>query len=216
MNIEESHSFGHLVRARRLFLDMTQGELAQRAMCATISIRRIEAETLRPSTQLAEQLADVLQIPSEERDAFIKLARSVSYDEVHTTENFSSSDLPVDRGIDTRMWQHTERLLVWLPLLFGVIAVAVNPRYMGSLLVVEPPFLINQVVPIGWLVILLVFALMSAAKILLQNGRRGAANQQIYYRTGLNGFVMLFLTFPTILLLLLAPALFQLIRSGAY
>lgn len=216
MNIKESQSFGQLVRERRLFLDMTQEELAQRAVCATISIRRIEAETLRPSTQLAEQLADVLEIPSEERNTFVKLARTVSQDEGQTKESSASSDLPVDRGIDTRMWRHTERLLIWLPLLFLVIAVVINPPYIGTLVVVEPPFLIGKVIPTGWLVLLLVFALMVSSKIILQNGRRAIGNRQIYYRTGLNGFVLLFLTFPALLLLLVAPAIFQLIRSGAF
>lgn len=216
MNIKESQSFGQLVRERRLFLDMTQEELAQRAVCATISIRRIEAETLRPSTQLAEQLADVLEIPSEERNTFVKLARTVSQDDGQTKESSASSDLPVDRGIDTRMWRHTERLLIWLPLLFLVIAVVINPPYIGTLVVVEPPFLIGKVIPTGWLVLLLVFALMVSSKIILQNGRRAIGNRQIYYRTGLNGFVLLFLTFPALLLLLVAPAIFQLIRSGAF
>jgi hypothetical protein len=39
---------------------------------------------------------------------------------------------------------------------------------------------------------------------------------QLYYRTGLNGFILLFITFPALLLIFLAPALFQLLRSGVF
>lgn len=218
MNSDVPQSFGQLVRERRLFLDMTQEELAQQAGCATISARRIEAGTLRPSTQLAEQFADVLKIPVAERDGFIKLARAVSYNEKSrddANENSELADLPVDQGMDTRMWRHTEYLLTLLPLAFLVIAVLVNPRYIGELVAIEPPFLVANAIPCGWLVFLLVFALMASTKIVLQNGRRASGMRQLYYRTGLNGFVLLFLTFPALLLLLLAPALFQLLRSGA-
>jgi len=216
MNSKDSQSFGQLVRERRLLLDMTQEEVAQRAGCATISARRIEAGTLRPSTQLAEQLADVLEIASEEREVFVKLARAVSYNNGNDSdeENSEPSDLPVDQGMDTRMWHYTEYLLTLLPLIFLVIVVVVNPRYIGSLVAIEPPFFIANIVPCGWLVFLLVFALMLSSKVILQNGRRASGKRQIYYRTGLNGFVLVFLTFPALLLLLLAPALFQLMRSG--
>lgn len=216
MNIKESQSFGQLVRERRLFLDMTQEELAQRAVCATISIRRIEAETLRPSTQLAEQLADVLEIPSEERNAFIKLARSVSNEDDSVKDLVEQSDLSVEQGMDTRMWRHTERLLTILPFILLLVAAVINPRYIGSLLVLEPPFLVANIIPAGWLVFFLIFALMASTRIILQNGRRTTRNGQTYYRTGLNGFVLLFLTFPALLLVLVAPALFQLLRSGAF
>lgn len=216
MNSKDSQSFGQLIRERRLLLDMTQEELAQRAGCATISARRIEAGTLRPSTQLAEQLSEVLEISDEERDAFIKLARAVSYKNDSVKENSEPSDLPVEQGIDTRMWRHTEHLLTWLPLMFLVIIVVINPRYMGILVAIEPPFLLDNIVPTGWLVFILVFALMAATRIILQNSRRATGNRQIYYRPGLNGFVLLFLILPAVLLLLLVPALFQLLRSGAF
>lgn len=216
MNSKNSQTFGQMVRERRLFLDMTQEELAERAGCATISARRIEAGTLRPSSQLAEQLANVLGIPAEERDAFVKLARMVNSSKNDPKEEVSLfSDMPMMPGVDARMWRHTEYLLTLLPLIFLVIAVVINPRYMGELTALKPPFLIANVLPCGWLVFMVVIALMVSSKVVLQNGRRGSGNQQIYYRTGLNGFVLLFMTFPALLLLLLAPALFQLLRSGA-
>lgn len=72
----ELYSFGAWVRRRRRALDLTQEELAQRVSCSIVTIRRIEADERRPSRQLAARLADYLEIPQEERAAFIKVARA--------------------------------------------------------------------------------------------------------------------------------------------
>jgi WD40 repeat protein/transcriptional regulator with XRE-family HTH domain len=71
-------SFGRIVKEYRRALDLTQAELARRVACATITIRKIEADALRPSQQIAERLAMALAIPLEERAAFAHLARSAS------------------------------------------------------------------------------------------------------------------------------------------
>src|SRR5689334_13020221 len=62
------HSFGALVRRKRKALDLTQAALAQRVGCAESLIRKIEAEERRPSRQVAERLADALQIVPEARE----------------------------------------------------------------------------------------------------------------------------------------------------
>src|SRR5215468_5919412 len=72
----ETHSFGYWVRRRRKALDLTQAELAKRTGCAEVTIRRIEADERRPSQQLAALLAEQLQIPAEQRTAFLKAARA--------------------------------------------------------------------------------------------------------------------------------------------
>jgi predicted ATPase/DNA-binding XRE family transcriptional regulator len=69
------HSFGTLVRRQRKALDLTQAALAQRVGCAESLIRKIEAEERRPSRQVAERLADALQISPEERELFVQVAR---------------------------------------------------------------------------------------------------------------------------------------------
>ncbi|HEU5099794.1 MAG TPA: helix-turn-helix domain-containing protein, partial [Roseiflexaceae bacterium] len=69
------HSFGALVRRQRKALDLTQAALAQRVGCAESLIRKIEAEERRPSRQVAERLADALQIVPEERGLFVQVAR---------------------------------------------------------------------------------------------------------------------------------------------
>jgi len=68
--------FGSIVKERRRALDLTQAEMARRVGCATVTIRKIEYDALRPSQQIAELLAKALAIPLEERSAFVRLART--------------------------------------------------------------------------------------------------------------------------------------------
>ncbi len=58
--LNEEPSFGAIVEERRHFRDLTESELARRVGCATITIRKIDADTLRPSVQIAERLAMAL------------------------------------------------------------------------------------------------------------------------------------------------------------
>lgn len=74
--MEQDISFGKLVKEHRLALGLTQAELSIRVSCATITIRKIEADSLRPSTQIAERLAIALTIPQEDRNNFVHLART--------------------------------------------------------------------------------------------------------------------------------------------
>ena len=68
--------FGFWLRRRRKLLDLTQAELAAKVYCSEEMIRKIEADQRQPGRQLAERLADVLQINSELRAAFLAAARS--------------------------------------------------------------------------------------------------------------------------------------------
>src|SRR6266542_5765567 len=68
-------SFGHWLAQRRKALDLTQAELADQVGCAVITIRKIEQDVRRPSKQIAESLADVLAISSDDRSAFLAFAR---------------------------------------------------------------------------------------------------------------------------------------------
>lgn len=69
-------TFGQWLRRQRKALDLTQAELAARVPCAKGTIRRIEADDLRPSKALAERLADILVVADASRDAFVRFARS--------------------------------------------------------------------------------------------------------------------------------------------
>jgi pimeloyl-ACP methyl ester carboxylesterase/transcriptional regulator with XRE-family HTH domain len=68
-------SFGAWLRRRRRSLDLTQDELADRVGCSVETVRKLEAERLRPSKALAERLAGFLDIPAEQQALFVRFAR---------------------------------------------------------------------------------------------------------------------------------------------
>jgi predicted ATPase/transcriptional regulator with XRE-family HTH domain len=72
-------SFGRWLRARRRALDLTQDQLARRVSCSIVTIRKLEADERRPSRQIAERLAKCLEIATEDRPAFLTLARAEPY-----------------------------------------------------------------------------------------------------------------------------------------
>ena len=68
-------SFGLWMRKRRKALDITQHELAQKVGCSDSLIFKIESDERRPSRQVAELLAEHLEIPVEQHDLFLRVAR---------------------------------------------------------------------------------------------------------------------------------------------
>ncbi len=68
-------SFGLWLKKRRRALDLTQAALAQRVGCSPATIRKIEADERRPSREIAELLANVLEIAPADRATFAKVAR---------------------------------------------------------------------------------------------------------------------------------------------
>jgi len=75
------NSFGKWVKRRRKASDLTQQELAQRVGCSLSTIVKIESDERRPSLQIAELLAEHLEIPAGERDLFLKVARQEKGDD---------------------------------------------------------------------------------------------------------------------------------------
>ncbi|MBC7811992.1 MAG: tetratricopeptide repeat protein [Burkholderiales bacterium] len=69
-------TFGQWLKQRRKALDLTQEELAQRIGCAANTLYKIEADERRPSKQVAALLAELLNIPPDERPAFVRFARA--------------------------------------------------------------------------------------------------------------------------------------------
>lgn len=84
---EHRLSFGYWLR-RRKTLDLTQAELAARASCVLITIKKIEMGARRPSRQLAVRLADALMLSGAER--------ALMLDVISTP---LSAALPVQSGI---------------------------------------------------------------------------------------------------------------------
>lgn len=76
MNLE----FGPWLKKRRRLLDLTQDDLASRAFCSVNTIRKIEAGDLTPSKDLAQAIAEALEIPSPAHPEFIRFARTPGMD----------------------------------------------------------------------------------------------------------------------------------------
>ena len=74
--MEEVLSLGNWIRQRRKALDLTQEALARLVGCAAVTLQKIELEERRPSREIAERLAEALDLPPEERAAFVKVARA--------------------------------------------------------------------------------------------------------------------------------------------
>ncbi len=73
--MQEQHSFGYWLRLKRKALDLTREALADRVGCSVSTIRKLEDEERRPSAQIAELLAEIFKIPTNERPAFLRFAR---------------------------------------------------------------------------------------------------------------------------------------------
>ena len=92
-------SFGQWLQRRRRGLGLTQRALGQRVGYAGETIRKVEADQLRPSRQLAEQLADQLELAPAERAAFLRFARD---DADGAVLALSAPTLAVDHGTRPR------------------------------------------------------------------------------------------------------------------
>src|SRR4030095_13759078 len=68
-------SFGEWLKRRRSALGLTQEQLALKINCSTSALRKFESEERRPSAEIVEQLADIFNIPQEERQSFLRFAR---------------------------------------------------------------------------------------------------------------------------------------------
>ena len=72
----EPITFGQWLRQRRKEYGYTQEELADLSGCSPASIRKIEAGERRPSRQVADLIAEALEVPANERGAYLRLARA--------------------------------------------------------------------------------------------------------------------------------------------
>jgi predicted ATPase/DNA-binding XRE family transcriptional regulator len=91
-------SFGNWVKRRRKGLDLTQQELAQRVGCSLATIVKIESDERRPSRQIAELLVQQLEIPTDQREQFLKVARKEKSSEVLGEIATTSQPLPMPRA----------------------------------------------------------------------------------------------------------------------
>lgn len=68
--------FGQWLKHRRQSLDLTQDALAELVGCASPTIQKIERGEHRPSHEMAERLANALQLSEAERADFLRRARA--------------------------------------------------------------------------------------------------------------------------------------------
>jgi len=73
--MDEELTFGQWLRRGRKARDLTQAELGRRVGCAAGTIRKLEADELRPSREVAARIAAQLGVPASEQEAFVAFAR---------------------------------------------------------------------------------------------------------------------------------------------
>jgi transcriptional regulator with XRE-family HTH domain len=97
-------TFGEWLHAQRNERKLTREDFAKRVGCSVAMLRKIEDGERRPSAQIAELMANCLDVPLEERSTFGQVARGeLSVDRLHpgskpvTTPNISSpkTNLPI-------------------------------------------------------------------------------------------------------------------------
>lgn len=71
----EEPTFGHWLRLKRKSLDLTRERLAERVGYSAATIKKLEEEERRPSALMVEKLAELFNIPPNERPAFLRFAR---------------------------------------------------------------------------------------------------------------------------------------------
>src|SRR6266511_5936383 len=99
MPVARTSSFGQALQQRRKALDLTQQALAQQVGCAVVTIQRIEQGTLRPSRQIVQHLAAILDIPADEREQFVRLARSVPLPDTSEAQLGAPTRAPSTRSL---------------------------------------------------------------------------------------------------------------------
>jgi len=77
---QQKYSYARRPAFRSLAKKTPQSALAERVGCLFATIEKIESEELRSSTQIAELLANALEIPTAERKLFLKVARRIKSD----------------------------------------------------------------------------------------------------------------------------------------
>lgn len=73
--MHEARIFGSWLRERRAELGVTREQLAARVGCSVVMLRKLEADQRKPSTELAEALAEALEIDRENHADFLQCAR---------------------------------------------------------------------------------------------------------------------------------------------
>jgi transcriptional regulator with XRE-family HTH domain len=96
-DVSDEAVFGYWLQQRRKSMKLTQERLAGLSGCSIATIRKVEADERRPSIGIAGRLAEALEIPAGEQDAFLRFARGGWSDDRPLSRN---SRLPRCPGTD--------------------------------------------------------------------------------------------------------------------
>ena len=88
-------SLGRWIKQRRKALGLTQEQLARRVGCATITIKKIEADQRRPSEQIAQRLVEQLRASPEDRRAYLDRSKETSSAPAATAPQFQPLPEPL-------------------------------------------------------------------------------------------------------------------------
>ncbi|NJP06424.1 MAG: XRE family transcriptional regulator [Chloroflexaceae bacterium] len=93
--MQPSRTFGAWLKQLRFASDLTQEAAAERIGCATQTLRAFESGIRRPSHAMAQRLADALAVPSDQRAAFLQMARQrLSQIDAPNASLLPSPDMP--------------------------------------------------------------------------------------------------------------------------
>ncbi|MBK8050955.1 MAG: helix-turn-helix domain-containing protein [Anaerolineales bacterium] len=96
-------TFGMWLKRRRQGLGLTQKELAHQVGYAVVTLRKLEADELRPSGRLAKKLARALELAPEEQAQFVRFARNeATWDDSTLLDRMSPLPIPA-----THLPEHT-------------------------------------------------------------------------------------------------------------
>ncbi len=87
-------TFVQWLKRLRAEQDLTQEMLAEKIGCATPTLRSFEIGRRRPSRAMAERIATVLRVPSEQRAEFLRLARLPIESPSELAEDHQTEQLP--------------------------------------------------------------------------------------------------------------------------
>jgi transcriptional regulator with XRE-family HTH domain len=117
--------FHQFIKERRRTHGLNRAELAELVGCSTATLSSLEQGIRRPSRVLAERLAHFLEIPPEDREAFVRAARAPLAGSAQriagaTPEESAAGQPPPAAGLrEARAAQAAEPLLMYLGPLIG-------------------------------------------------------------------------------------------------
>ena len=94
-NLSDIVSFGEWVQTRRNQLRLSRPELARQIHCSPVTIKKIERDERRPSPELAQLLANHLQIPDAEQEDFVRRARGEFMPNLRSPEEMSITEAQI-------------------------------------------------------------------------------------------------------------------------